>query len=188
MKNLSKNIIVAGFLLLSMASCKKELDIQPRQSISSGVALATTADVQNALIGAYTVLATGDLYGTNLVFVPDLYAGNGYLNWTGSFSTYRDIANKSIIATNVDVNRTWTSAYKAINAPKTALLVEKALGLFPNESYKDDLDNRNKQLAKMDEMVFSGWEDLDELFFDEEQEEDIVTLIVEFIRENKDKF
>ena len=80
------------------------------------------------------------------------------------------------------------SAYKAINAPKTALLVEKALGLFPNESYKDDLDNRNKQLAKMDEMVFSGWEDLDELFFDEEQEEDIVTLIVEFIRENKDKF
>ena len=90
------------FAVLAMASCKKELDIQPRQSISSGVALATTADVQNALIGAYTVLATGDLYGTNLVFVPDLYAGNGYLNWTGSFSTYRDIANKSIIATNVN--------------------------------------------------------------------------------------
>lgn len=80
------------------------------------------------------------------------------------------------------------SAYKAINAPKTALLIEKALGLFPKDSYFDDLEIRNKQLAKMDEMVFSGWEDLDELFFDEEQEEDIVTLIVEFIRENKEKF
>jgi hypothetical protein len=80
------------------------------------------------------------------------------------------------------------SAYKAINAPKTALLIEKALGLFPKDSYSDDLEIRNKQLAKMDEMVFSGWEDLDELFFDEEQEEDIVALIVEFIRENKEEF
>ena len=80
------------------------------------------------------------------------------------------------------------AAYKAINAPKTALLIEKALGLFPKESYNDDLEIRNKQLAKMDEMVFSGWEDLDELFFDEEQEEDIVALIVEFIRENKESF
>lgn len=62
------------------------------------------------------------------------------------------------------------------------------MGLFPKESYNDDLEIRNKQLAKMDEMVFSGWEDLDELFFDEEQEEDIVTLIVEFIRNNKVSF
>ena len=77
------------------------------------------------------------------------------------------------------------NAYKAINAPKTALLIEKALGLFPNDEYNDKLDERNKQLAKMDEMVFSGWEDLDELFFDEE---DIVALIVEYIRKHKEKF
>lgn len=80
------------------------------------------------------------------------------------------------------------NAYKAINAPKTALLIEKALGLFPNNDFKDILDERNKQLAKMDEMVFSGWEDLDELFFDEEQEEDIVALIVEYIKKHKEKF
>lgn len=80
------------------------------------------------------------------------------------------------------------NSYKAINAPKTALLIEKALGLFPNNDFKDILDERNKQLAKMDEMVFSGWEDLDELFFDEEQEEDIVALIVEYIRKHKEKF
>jgi ADP-dependent phosphofructokinase/glucokinase len=80
------------------------------------------------------------------------------------------------------------NAYKAINAPKTALLIEKALGLFPNDEFNDKLDERNKQLAKMDEMAFSGWEDLDELFFDEEQEEDIVALIVEYIRKHKEKF
>lgn len=121
MKSFNKNIVLAGLLLFGITSCKKELDIQPKQSISSDVALSTTADVQNALIGAYTVLATGDLYGTNLVFIPDIYANDGYLNWTGSFSTYRDISNKSIIATNADVGRTWNSAYKAINVANTVL-------------------------------------------------------------------
>lgn len=139
MKNLSKNILVTSLFLLSMVSCKKQLDIQPRQSISSGVALATSADVQNALIGAYTVLATGDLYGTNLVFVPDLYAGNGYLNWTGSFSTYRDIANKSIIATNVDVNRTWSSAYKAINVANTVI---SALNVVTDVETKNEIEGK----------------------------------------------
>lgn len=33
----------------------------------------------------------------------------------------------------------------------------------------------------MDEKIISGWEDLDEIFFTEE-EEDVVNLIVEFIR------
>lgn len=79
-------------------------------------------------------------------------------------------------------------AYKAIKAPKTALLIEKALGLFPKGDYKDDIDERSKQLAKMDDKAFSGWEDLDEIFFNEEQEEDIVALIVEYIKENKKKF
>lgn len=79
-------------------------------------------------------------------------------------------------------------AYKAIKAPKTALLIDKALGLFPKGDYNDNLSERSKQLAKMDEKAFSGWEDLDELFFDEEQEEDIVALIVEFIRDNKKSF
>lgn len=79
-------------------------------------------------------------------------------------------------------------AYKAIKAPKTALLVEKALYLFPKESYNDNLDNRNQILAKMDELAFSGWEDLDEIFFEDEQEEDIVALVVAFIKENKSSF
>ncbi|RYG13866.1 MAG: RagB/SusD family nutrient uptake outer membrane protein [Chitinophagaceae bacterium] len=139
MKNLTKNILTAGLLLATLASCKKQLDVQPRQSISAGVALASTADVQNALIGAYTVMATGDLYGTNLVFIPDLYAGNGYLNWTGSFSTYRDISNKSIIATNVDVNRTWTSAYKAINVANTVI---SALGVVTNAETKNEIEGK----------------------------------------------
>lgn len=79
-------------------------------------------------------------------------------------------------------------AYYAIKAPQTALLIEKAIRLFPNESYTDDLEKRNQILAKMDEIIFSDWEDLDEIFFADEQEEDIVALIVAYIHENKKDF
>jgi hypothetical protein len=79
-------------------------------------------------------------------------------------------------------------AYAAINAPKTALLIEKALGLFSKGAYNDDLMERRKLLAKMDDKTFSGWEDLDEIFFNDEQEEDILVLIVEYIRKNKTTF
>jgi len=140
MKNYNKIIILATALLsISFYSCKKQLEIEPKQSISSDVALSTPADVQNALIGAYTVLATGDLYGTNLIFIPDLYAGDSYLNWTGSFSTYRDISNKSIISTNADVTRTWVSAYKAINVANTVI---SALGVIKDADTKNAVEGK----------------------------------------------
>jgi len=139
MKNYYKNILAASLIVLSYSSCKKQLEIEPKQSISSSVALSTTADVQNALIGAYTVLATGDLYGTNLVFLPDVYASDSYLNWTGSFSTYRDISNKAIISTNADVLRTWVSAYKAINVANTVI---GSLGVVGNASTKNEIEGK----------------------------------------------
>ncbi|WP_165501388.1 RagB/SusD family nutrient uptake outer membrane protein [Pedobacter psychrodurus] len=139
MKNYLKNIIAGGLILLSISSCKKQLEIEPKQSISSGVALSSPSDVQNALTGAYTVLASGDLYGTNLVFLPDIYASNNYLNWTGTFSTYRDISNKSIISTNADVLRTWTSAYKAINVANTVI---SALSVVTDPTAKSTIEGK----------------------------------------------
>lgn len=125
MIKMKKNYIikaVLGLTLISTAiSCTKELDIEPRQNISSETALSTPADVQNALVGAYSVVGGGALYGTNLVLLPDLYAGNSYLDWAGTFNSYRDVAGKSLIATNPEATRTWIAAYRAINIANTVL-------------------------------------------------------------------
>ena len=77
-------------------------------------------------------------------------------------------------------------AYKDINATKTATLLTKAFQLF-TVKYTSNTEDRKKVIEKMDEKIISGWEDLDEIFFTEE-EEDVVNLIVEFIRKNKTKF
>ncbi|QXU40456.1 RagB/SusD family nutrient uptake outer membrane protein [Pedobacter sp. D749] len=138
MKNY-KNILAAFLIVLSASGCKKQLEIDPKQNIDAGVALNTTADVQNALTGAYTFLATGDLYGTNLVFLPDLYANSGYLTWRGTFSTYGDIADKTIVSNNSDVTRTWVTAYSAIN---TANIVLSALNVVSDADTKSVIEGK----------------------------------------------
>ncbi|WP_293744692.1 RagB/SusD family nutrient uptake outer membrane protein [uncultured Pedobacter sp.] len=138
MKNY-KNILAGFFLLLSISSCKKQLEIDPKQNIDANVALNTTADVQNALIGAYTFMATGDLYGNNLVFIPDLYASDNYLTWRGTFTTYRNIASKAIVADNADVRRTWITAYSAVN---TSNIVLSALNVVSDANTKNVIEGK----------------------------------------------
>lgn len=138
MKNY-KNILASFLLVLSISSCKKQLEIDPKQNIDASVALNTTADVQNALTGAYTFLATGDLYGTNLVFLPDIYASDNYLTWRGSFTSYRNISSKAIVSNNVDITRTWVTAYSAIN---TANIVLSALNVVTNADTKNIIEGK----------------------------------------------
>lgn len=87
-----------------------------------------------------------------------------------------------------DYAREILEAYKKIGAPKTANIIAKAIGLFGINNYYDETVKRQKAIDKLDEKVFSGWEDLDEIFFNDEQEEDIVSLIVTYIRNNKSDF
>ena len=80
------------------------------------------------------------------------------------------------------------TSYKEIKAFKTAELISKALGLFPAKTYSPDVEKRIAFIEKADENIISGWEDLDELFFEDETEEDIVTLIVDYIKANENQF
>jgi hypothetical protein len=80
------------------------------------------------------------------------------------------------------------TAYKNIGAPKTANIVAKAVGLFGVNNYFDILEKREIAIAKLDENIVSGWEDLDEIFFNDEEDEEVVALIVAFIRNNKSDF
>lgn len=79
-------------------------------------------------------------------------------------------------------------AYKEIKAYKTAELISKALELFPAKTYTTNAEKRAEFIEKADENILSGWEDLDEIFFNDETEEDIVTLIVAYIRSHPEEF
>lgn len=79
------------------------------------------------------------------------------------------------------------TSYQEINAPKTAELIANAVKIFPKK-YTTNLDERVVLIEKADEEILSGWEDLDELFFTNESEEDVVSLIVAYIKNNETQF
>ncbi len=100
---------------LSLSACKNALDIEPQQSIDAATGYNTSQKVAAAVVGAYARLDNQSLYGTDLILVPELLGGNGYINWDGSFQNYRQIRSHTQISNNSNAENIWTQAYDAIN-------------------------------------------------------------------------
>ncbi|HWJ89831.1 MAG TPA: RagB/SusD family nutrient uptake outer membrane protein [Flavisolibacter sp.] len=134
-----KSIIKISSLLLmiAFASCNKKLDIEPKQSVDATVALTTPDDVESAIVGAYSILGGGALYGTNLFLMADLQASENYDSWRGTFQGQRQIANKTMTRDNSEASRTWVAAYRAINM---ANIVIDALPVVKDAAQKTSLE------------------------------------------------
>lgn len=116
-----KNITCAGLMLL-LSACNKQLDLKPTQSIETSQALLTAKDVQITLVGAYSNLAANrnnveNLYGGLVFLMPDLLgsAGQGIIDWTGTYQQLTEMTNQSITVNNSFVANLWLTAYQNIN-------------------------------------------------------------------------
>lgn len=116
-----KNLRNCAALLLtlglgaSLTACKDPLNIQPQQSVDASTALSTSTKVGSAVVGIYAKLDDPALYGTNLVLLPELIGGDGYVSWQGTFQSYREVSRRTLIRTNTEAERTWARAYEGIN-------------------------------------------------------------------------
>lgn len=134
-----KNILLLFMLgsLVLVQSCTKKLDLQPKQSINAATALTSATDVEAAVIGAYSILAGGALYGTNLLLLPDLQAAENYASWRGTFQGQRQVSLKTMTRDNSEASRTWIAAYRAINM---ANIVLANTGVVKDAGLKDQLE------------------------------------------------
>ncbi|MDO9373971.1 MAG: RagB/SusD family nutrient uptake outer membrane protein [Ferruginibacter sp.] len=119
MRNKILSTIFLG-LMLAGTSCKK-LDTKPTQSIDEASALNTSADVQVALVGAYSDLIDADLYGGLAFVAPDLLGDFNEISWSGTFQGLTQINNKNIPVDNIFVRDTWLAAYRTINGVNNVL-------------------------------------------------------------------
>ncbi len=71
---------------------------------------------------------------------------------------------------------------KNITADKTADLLQKAINEFPNKTVPKDRDKRQEIMEKIEEKVTSVWEDLDQKFFN--YEDDLNALNMEYVEAN----
>lgn len=120
MKFISGLTLIA-LLASTLSSCDKKLDITPKQSIDALEALETDQDIESAVVGAYSIMGGGALYGTNLVMLPELLAKDNYAAWAGTFQSFRQISNRNMLISNAEASRTWIAAYNAINVANTVL-------------------------------------------------------------------
>ncbi|HEY1007067.1 MAG TPA: RagB/SusD family nutrient uptake outer membrane protein, partial [Sphingobacteriaceae bacterium] len=96
-------------------------------------------DVENALTGGFAVMGYAQLYGTNLIMLPELLANDDYIQWVGTFDSYTDVADRStMLATNAEATRTWSAAYRAVNIANTVI---SALDIFTDPQQRSSAES-----------------------------------------------
>ncbi|CAN5516907.1 RagB/SusD family nutrient uptake outer membrane protein [soil metagenome] len=147
MKFINKKLwIPAVTALLLATACNKKLDVNPKQSIDAATAITTPEDVNSAVVGAYSIMAGGALYGTNLFMLADLQAGSPaagstsaarYATWGGTFQGFRQVYRKEMNRDNSEAARVWIAGYRAINM---ANIVLQSLGVVTDADQKSQYE------------------------------------------------
>lgn len=110
--------ILTGTLLLA---CNDRLDVTPDSTVDQSLALETSSDVEALLVGAYSELGDGDIYGGNLLRDSELLGDSGEVFWDGTFEGPDEIYRKRMLANNEQADVTWTDAYEVINIANNVL-------------------------------------------------------------------
>lgn len=89
------------------------LDVLPQDEIAEGVAIVDVETAEAALMGVYSSLQSGDLYGTDYVVWTDLLSDD--VEHTGTFGSYGQADLINVPADNGVVEGFWSSSYEGIN-------------------------------------------------------------------------
>ncbi len=99
-----------------LTSCNDLIDVQPRASIDSATALTTEEAFDATIVGAYDGLQTTNIYGRDLIAVPEALADNGRAT-NKSGRLVPEFQNQA----NAHMTLTWASAYFVINQTNLVL-------------------------------------------------------------------
>ncbi len=121
MKKATYKIFTTAIIVLSIASCKDILNLEPAQSLSNESALDNDEGVKQALIGAYDNFSQSSLAGGEMLRNAELLGGEGEILWVGTYTAPREIFNHDILVNNGDVTGMWVDAYECINSANNVI-------------------------------------------------------------------
>lgn len=116
--------IILPALLLG-TSCKKTLDQQPQASLDASTGYTTRQGIEAGISGVYDGLQQSGYMTLNYLIFPDLYADN--LNWTGTFTSWSQVFNKTILPDNTDMASIWNQVYGTINRANNIIAAAPAI-------------------------------------------------------------
>jgi starch-binding outer membrane protein, SusD/RagB family len=139
MKIFRNKIFLPLIVWVSLASCKKEfLDLTPSTSLTPNQALATPADLQVALRGAYAGLRGVDFYGRTLPVIGDVMADNVYQSVINT-NRYTQFVNYTFTKADGNIAGIWNTAYTVIlranNIINSTVDASPAVNQYKGEAY-----------------------------------------------------
>jgi hypothetical protein len=107
------SIFVFLLIIISQLSCKKFLEVDPRNAASDEFTIVDKASAETALRGAYRAVASGNYYGRTFQFA--IYLQGGELEWGDSRTVNLQFIQHDVKADNEEVAAVWTAIYQSIN-------------------------------------------------------------------------
>ncbi|TCD00733.1 RagB/SusD family nutrient uptake outer membrane protein [Pedobacter frigidisoli] len=135
----TKLIILVLFCLVTLSSCKKWLDVQPKTQVESSANFETVNGFKDALTGVYVNMTTPALYGKELSFGFVDVIGKNYTQFRSSHDYYQDAQYNYLAAnTRARIDNIWMGSYNTIaninNLIANLNTVDK--GMFTGSDYQ----------------------------------------------------
>ena len=97
-----------------LAACDKQLELEPKDSQSTGQALSTMKGIDAAVVGMYANMRSANYYGRYLFMYGDLSSADVYLAKANS-NRFIPTFQRSFAAVDADALGIWTAAYSTIS-------------------------------------------------------------------------
>ncbi len=111
----TRKYIIPLLSTVLLFSCKKFLDVQPRDAVSdeNSEVITDGTSAGNAVRGLYRGLAADGYYGTTFQSIGYLSGDN--IVWTGSQSIVQQFISHNVRADNASIATAWSAIYAVIN-------------------------------------------------------------------------
>lgn len=114
-----RQILYLLLFTLSLASCEKFLQVDPKQQVDQSQSITDQGSVETAVNGMYHLLGSNSYYGSNFPALSYLSAGD--IQWSGSQAAPQQITLHKITADNSYVSNAWGAIYQTILSANTII-------------------------------------------------------------------
>ncbi|MEH6681024.1 MAG: RagB/SusD family nutrient uptake outer membrane protein [Sediminicola sp.] len=144
--NLHK-LVYAFSGILFLASCEKELEIDPTDNLPGDQAFTSELNISSILVGTYEEAGQPTTYGGNLQMTTDLLGTLDQAFWLGTFLDPRQAFTKSLLVDNGWVEDIWANAYETIN--QANLVIDNLDIVTSSEAERNRIEGEAKFLRAL---------------------------------------
>ncbi|GAO42494.1 RagB/SusD family nutrient uptake outer membrane protein [Flavihumibacter petaseus] len=132
---ISISLMFSAVLLLG--SCKKFLDVQPKENISDDVTIVDEASAKTAVRGIYNQLASNGYYGYSFQTI-GFFSGDN-IEYTGSQTVNKQLTNHDVKSDLGVLATSWSAIYNTINRANN--VIAKVPVLATTGTFTDSVKN-----------------------------------------------